>query len=83
MTNCYYTQTLGGAQGEEGILLYDSGVPATANAGVISRCNGKQYKVQLLGRTLTKNNEWNNESAMDAYLTTMRKNMETLKEALQ
>ena len=59
LTNCYYTQTLGGAQGEEGILLYDSGVPATANAGVISRCNGKQYKVQLLGRTLTKNNEWN------------------------
>ena len=59
LTNCYYTQTLGGAQGEEGILLYDSGVPATANAGVISRCNGEKYRVKLQGRTLTKDGNWN------------------------
>ena len=57
--NCYYTQTLGTEQGEEGILLFDSGVTATANEGVISRCATKQYDVKLQGRTLYKDGKWN------------------------
>ena len=59
ITNCYYTQALGTAQGEEGILLYDGGVPATANAGVISRFDGEEYDVQLQGRSLYKDGAWN------------------------
>ena len=57
--NCYYTEALGTVQGEKGILLFDSGVPATANEDVISRCNGQQYDVKLQGRTLYKDGSWN------------------------
>ncbi len=57
--NCYYTQPLGGNQGEKGILLYDGGVPATANEGVIGRCTNEQYDVKLQGRTLYKDGDWN------------------------
>ena len=57
--NAYYTQKLGDKQGTKGILLFDGGVAATANEGVVSRCNGAQYKVQLQGRTLYKDGKWN------------------------
>ena len=57
--NCYYTQTLGTEQGEEGILLFDGGVTATTNEGVISRCATKQYDVKLQDRTLYKDGNWN------------------------
>ena len=59
LTNCYYTKSLGDIQGSKGIMLYDSGVPATANEGVISRCNGNKYSVKLQGRTLYKDGDWN------------------------
>ena len=59
ISNSYYTQTLGTVQGSEGILLYDGGVPATANAGIISRNNEEQYTVKLQGRKLYKDGDWN------------------------
>jgi hypothetical protein len=59
ITNSYYTQSLGGTQGAQGILLYDGGVPATANEGVIGRCINEQYDVKLQGRTLYKDGAWN------------------------
>ena len=59
LSNCYYTQVLGTAQGTQGILLYDGGVPAMANEGVISRSTGSKFAVSLQDRTLYKDGDWN------------------------
>ena len=59
VNNSYYTELLGTNQGQKGILLFDGGVPATANEGVISRNSSKQYDVKLQGRTLYKDGAWN------------------------
>ncbi len=59
LSNCYYTQVLGTAQGTQGILLYDGGVPATANEGVISRSTGNKFAVSLQDRKLYKDGDWN------------------------